>query len=227
MQKPLDLEELRVLVVDDEVFMRKMISRILGTIGINHISEATDGGDGLSKLGTENPDVVLLDIMMEPMNGLKFLKALRIGMSPVHRNLPVIVLTGSADQAVFGTAMALDCNAFIQKTKNLEDVRDRIARVLSRPMEFQNSTIYQSVPIPELGTAVPQEARPSQSQPAPENAKEIAIEDVAPGMIVARDLETSEGNILLPTGTVFDAPNLSRLCDISEIIDIPTIWVED
>jgi two-component system chemotaxis response regulator CheY len=66
------LSEVRILVVDDEPFIREVLVRILKQIDIEHIVEAVDGSDALSKISSANPDLIILDIMMEPMNGLQF-----------------------------------------------------------------------------------------------------------------------------------------------------------
>jgi CheY-like chemotaxis protein len=99
----MDLNEIHVLVIDDEEFMRGMVLRFLEMMGISKVTEATDG---LTKLMNIQLDLIVLDIMMKPMNGLKFLKTVRIGMSDAKRDVPVIVLTGSDKQLVLGTSMA-------------------------------------------------------------------------------------------------------------------------
>ena len=226
MNKPIDFSELHVLVIDDEEFMRELVRRLLGLIGINKISEATDGADGLTKLMAAHPDLIVLDIMMEPMNGLKFLKTVRIGMSGARRDLPVIVLTGSDEQSVLGTAMALDCNAFLSKTESLDALKDRMARVLGETLEIKESDVYQSVKIPDITIIVPPADRPNESAPTPTKAYEVPIEEVEEGAVVDRDVMTEDGDVLLAAGSVLNASNLNRLCDISEIIEVPSIWIE-
>ena len=83
----------RVLVVDDEADMRKMLTEYLAGVGLESVT-ASDGKDGLEKVRTESPDAVILDLMMPVMGGLTFLKKLR--KDPLHTGLPVFVLTGKA-----------------------------------------------------------------------------------------------------------------------------------
>lgn len=230
MSEPVDLSKIHVLVVDDEKFMREMICRILGLIGVTRISEATDGSDGLTKLTIDPPDVIVLDIMMEPMNGLKFLKTVRIGLSDARRDIPVIVLTGSDEQKIFGTAMALDCNAFVRKAETPETIKDRIERVLGETLEIGNSGVYHAVKIPDLTFTGPAAENPRDSTtpqaPTPAKAYEVPIEEIQPGAIVAHDVTTEDGSILLAAGSVLGGANLNRLMDISEIIDLSSVWVE-
>ena len=222
----MDFSETQVLVVDDEVFTRGLIRRYLETIGLTKISEATDGIDGLTKLNAAQPDLIILDIMMKPMNGLKFLKMVRIGASSARREVPVIVVTGSDEQAVLGTAMTLDCNAFVRKSEGLDMLKDRIARVLGETLEIKEEDVYRSVEIPDITITVPPATRPHEPAPTPSKAYEVPIEEVEEGAVVARDVMTEEGNLLLMAGSVLSASSLNRLRDVSEIIELPSIWVE-
>jgi len=232
MGRAIELNDAHVLVVDDEKFVRGMTRRILGLAGVANISEAIDGGDGLSKVMADPPDLVILDIMMEPMNGLKFLKTVRIGLSGGPRDLPVIVLTGSDEQSVFGTAMALDCNAFVRKNEGPDVIRERMTRVLDETFEIKESKAYQSVTIPDITIIKADEDVPASTEqpqevtPPPTRACEIMIEDVEVGAVVARDVTTEDGNMLLTAGSVLSASYLNRLRDISGIIELSSIWVE-
>jgi two-component system, chemotaxis family, chemotaxis protein CheY len=222
----MDFSKTHVLVIDDEPFVRKMMHRLLDMIGVSRISEASDGADGLTKLMTDPPDIVILDIMMEPMNGLKFLKTVRTGLMGGRPDLPVIVLTGSDEQAVFGTAMALDCNAFVSKAENLNVIKDRLTRALEEPIMIKESSVYQAIEVPNITIIVPIPDHPREAPPPPTKAYEVPIEEVQEGAIAARDVTTENGEILLTSGSVLSASYLNRLKDIAEIIELPSIWIE-
>ena len=226
MNIPTDFSQTHVLVIDDEKFMRELIHRLLGLLGVTKISEATDGGDGLMKMMDDPPDLIVLDIMMEPMNGLKFLKAVRMGMSDAQRDLPVIILTGSDEQAVFGIAMALDCNAFVRKNEGMDAIKDRMARVLAETPEIKESENYRSIIIPDITITIPPTDQPKEAPPPSTKAYEVLIEEVEAGAVVARDVTTEDGHILLHAGSVLNASYLNRLKDLSEIIELPSIWIE-
>jgi len=221
-----DFSQTHVLVIDDEKFMRQMICRLLAMIGVTKISEATDGADGLVKLVDDPPDLIILDIMMEPMNGLKFLKTVRVGLSGARRDVPVIVVTGSDEQAVFGTAMALDCNAFVHKDEGKDAVKDRMARVLAETPEIKESDGNRSIEIPDITIIIPPADRSQEATPPPTKAYEVPIEDIEAGAVVARDVKTEDGCTLLPAGSVLSDPSLNRLKDLSSMIELPSVWVE-
>jgi len=226
MSSPPSFEDLRILIVEDESFMRTMIRRFLESFGLKNIFEATDGADGLSTLKTADPDLIILDIMMTPMNGLQFLKTLRIGLSGAPFDLPVIVLTGSTEAPIVGAAMALDCDAFIKKDAGPQAIRERIERTLKEKATTKTASAYHQVSIPEISIDKPFPAPTvSNSEPSGESAKELPIIEVEEGSIVDRDVLSEDGYVLLSEGTELTTANLNQLSDLSEIIDLQTVWV--
>jgi len=214
----------QVLVVDDEEFYRGLVVRLLKSLSIEGIAEAADGAAGLQAL-EGRPDLVILDVMMEPMNGLKFLKAVRMGMSSAPRDLPIIILTGSSEEAVMGASLALDCDAFLQKTDGRDVIAERIVRVTTTTREVKDAPAYQSVRLPEVatpalsGSAVDDFDRPSGI------SRDVPVYEVEPGAVLDRDLLTPEGHLLMAAGTRLAQRDIDRLGDISEIVDLPELRI--
>ena len=86
-----DLEGLRILVVDDEPFMRMTIKAVLRAIGRVVVAEADDGDTALNLVGEFKPNVVLCDITMPRMGGLQFVAHLRESPDPAARSTPVVI----------------------------------------------------------------------------------------------------------------------------------------
>ena len=83
-------ENLRVLVLEDEAYIRQIICRLLRQIGFRLINDAENGVDGLREILRVRPQVILCDIHMEPMDGITFLRKLRaLGSDPLTQ-VPVI-----------------------------------------------------------------------------------------------------------------------------------------
>lgn len=120
---------LRFLVVDDSPAMRQLISFALRRLGSVEIVEATDGVDALKKLPSHEFDLIITDINMPVMDGLKLVKLVKA--NPTYTSIPVIIITtiGSAEDREKG--LALGANAYIAKpiqtTNLLETVRGVIA----------------------------------------------------------------------------------------------------
>ncbi len=88
----------RILVVEDNARNRTLIERFLQAAGFHDIRFATDGEEGLQRVGDDSPDLVILDIVMPNMDGYAFLARLREDEG--LQGLPVLVVTGleSADE---------------------------------------------------------------------------------------------------------------------------------
>jgi two-component system, chemotaxis family, protein-glutamate methylesterase/glutaminase len=111
-------KEIRVLVVDDSLFMREFISKeISKDTGITVVGKASDPYEARDRITDLAPDVMTLDIQMPRMNGIEFLKLLM----PQYP-LPVVVVS-AVDGAVFD-AMNAGAVDFINKS-NMKDERDR------------------------------------------------------------------------------------------------------
>ncbi len=105
------MRSLRVLVVDDSAFNRKLIAEILESVeGVSVVGKAADGEEALRLLGTLEPDLVTLDLEMPRMDGFSFLRFVM-----ARRPTPVIVVSShSAKQNVF-RALELGALDFVAK----------------------------------------------------------------------------------------------------------------
>lgn len=113
----------KILVVDDEPDFLKMIHARLEGDGYT-VVVAADGEEALRKLKSEKPDVVLLDILMPKLDGLKVLRRIR----QADRQLPVYMMTSFSTAERFGTAKKLGAAGFIVKTN---DLRQEIRNITS------------------------------------------------------------------------------------------------
>jgi CheY-like chemotaxis protein len=85
---------MKVLIIDDEEDTRSIASMSLSILGGLDVIEADSGQDGINKASQEQPDVILLDMMMPVMDGSETLVALRANEST--QKIPVIFLTAKA-----------------------------------------------------------------------------------------------------------------------------------
>ncbi|MGQ9777721.1 MAG: sigma-54-dependent transcriptional regulator [Thermodesulfobacteriota bacterium] len=115
----------KILVVDDEAFIREMLQRGLSQIGGFTVDVAQNGQEAIEKVEKETFDLVLTDIMMPEVNGMDLLKIIK-GTRP---ELPVIMMTayGSIDNAV--EAMKIGANDYITKPVDFQDLLFRISKV--------------------------------------------------------------------------------------------------
>ncbi len=116
-------EQRTVLVVDDEPSIRDLIVVVLEEEGYRALA-ASSGVFALHLVATEQPDLVLLDMMMPKMDGRETLRRLRL--LPEWQNTPVVVMSAAVTAANVGDGVA----AFIAKPFDLGALLDTIAGVL-------------------------------------------------------------------------------------------------
>ena len=122
------MARIRVLVVDDSVVLRRMISDCLAAApDLEVVGTAADGHIGLAKITQLNPDVITLDIEMPVLDGLETLKALR----KTHPKLPVIMFSTLTERGASATldALALGANDYVTKPANVGSVQAAMQRI--------------------------------------------------------------------------------------------------
>lgn len=115
----------QVLVVDDDAEIRKAISLVLA--GLVVPDEASDGHEGLRKISSERPRLIILDVAMPGMGGLAVLEA-ALGLDPM---LTVWMLTAESDLAVAKEALGLGARAYITKPFDAPELRSQVERFLA------------------------------------------------------------------------------------------------
>jgi len=133
-----DFALLRVMVIDDESFMRNLIIRILSEVGVTDVSTARDGAEALETLSDESalPNVIICDLEMPEMNGFEFVRNLRKHDRLALRNLPVLIVTGHADPQDVYAAVDAGIHGYLVKPISRHTLESRIAMALtSEPID--------------------------------------------------------------------------------------------
>lgn len=115
----------KILVVDDEIDFLEFAKKRLEANGYDVVS-ASNGKEALSKVKSDKPDAVFLDILMPEINGIDVLKAIRAE----NERIPVFILTASSNEARFGTARKLNATGFVLKTDDLQGVINQLGDIL-------------------------------------------------------------------------------------------------
>jgi two-component system chemotaxis response regulator CheY len=127
----INLDGTKVLVIDDERFIRATIRTVLRMVGRVTVTEADDGDSGLLEIERSKPDVVLCDISMPRMAGPRFVELLRKHPEAGMRDTPVIILTGHAEEAMVIGARRLKIDGYLIKPISPKQLGDQMRRVLS------------------------------------------------------------------------------------------------
>jgi two-component system chemotaxis response regulator CheY len=106
-------DPMRALVVEDSPTMRQLICFALRRIKGLEVMEADDGIDGLKKLASGRYDILITDINMPVMDGLKLVSLVR--RDEVHKNIPIVIITTEGAAEDRQRALNLGANAYITK----------------------------------------------------------------------------------------------------------------
>jgi len=120
--------EYTCLVVEDSPMMRQLLVFALSRVKNLKVTEADDGVDGLRKLASNKYDVILTDINMPIMDGLKLVK--RVRTDPIHKDTPIVVITTEGSEEDRQRAIALGANAYITKPIQAPQVIAKVKELL-------------------------------------------------------------------------------------------------
>jgi DNA-binding response OmpR family regulator len=141
------LAKTKILIVDDYHHIRKVVRTMLAGIGIRNVEEAPDGAAGLAALPVFDPDIVIVDWDMPLLNGLEFIRLVRMPGASTHADVPIIMLTAHNESWRVIEAARYGVHEFLIKPVSTKNLRDRIVGILERPramMQIQDTY----VPVP-------------------------------------------------------------------------------
>lgn|SRR5690606_26659884 len=123
------MADFRVLVVEDSPTMRQLIIFALKRLRNLEIVEANDGVEGLKKMSEKKFDLVLTDINMPVMDGIKLITLIR--KDDTHKEVPIVVITteGGADDRE--KALNLGANTYITKPIQAAHVLTTVKQLLN------------------------------------------------------------------------------------------------
>ena len=116
-----------VLVVDDDEFQHKIVSKMLED-GNYHLVFAAGGVEALSILRKTRPDLILMDVMMPDMDGLEVVR--QIKTVPRLANIPVIMITGKGEKDVITESLKVGAIDFMVKPFARDTLLGKVAKVL-------------------------------------------------------------------------------------------------
>ena len=122
----------RILLIEDQLFIRSMTARMLNGIGFKEILQARDGKEAIDLIAAERQpiDVILCDLKMPNMDGFEFVTKLRGLPSESMAQVPVVVLTGTSDADSVQRLRALGIAGYIVKPASTQTIVERVHAAL-------------------------------------------------------------------------------------------------
>lgn len=131
-----NFETISVLVIEDNVYFRLLLCRMLRGFGFKTIHQAADGDAGLRMLALHSVDIVLCDWEMAPMNGEAFVRQVRRSEGRPNPTVPIIMISSHTEQAQVLTARDFGITEFLAKPVSPATLYNRIVRVVEKPRMF-------------------------------------------------------------------------------------------
>ena len=119
---------MRILVVDDQPTMRRVIVNMLKRLGYDYCLEAKDGRDAVDSLKAVTVDLVITDWKMPTMDGLELIHALRA--EALTERLPILFVTTNGEAAHVRTALQAGADYYLLKPFTMEAFREKIDKIM-------------------------------------------------------------------------------------------------
>lgn len=126
----------KILVVDDDPDILDAVTMILESQGYEVVS-ARDGIEGLATLKAENPDLLILDLLMPKMDGFAVCKELQDPRWSKYKNIPILMLTSVREEASrrryeLETGLELDVDDYVEKPMSPDILLERVSKLMKK-----------------------------------------------------------------------------------------------
>ncbi|MEQ8655768.1 MAG: response regulator [Hyphomicrobiales bacterium] len=138
---PYDYSQVRVLVVDDNVHMCRLVRAMLGGFGIRQVADASDGAEALERMDQGQFDVLVVDWEMPVLDGAEFVRMVRNPDHP-YCYAPIIMITGHSTYRRTQEALALGVNDVLCKPFSTQALYARFIDNVIDPRPFVRSADY-------------------------------------------------------------------------------------
>lgn len=123
-------ETYKALIVDDDPWMQRILSKTLQSFGFKDIYLASNGFEGIAIAVEEVPHIMILDILMPELTGLLTLKVLK--HIKATKDIPSLMVSAYSDTGNLGKAVQIGSNGFISKPFTRSTVFDKLVQIFGK-----------------------------------------------------------------------------------------------
>lgn len=135
-------DRLRLLVVDDNAHMRRLLTTILLAFGVDDVFKAETAGAAWQAMRDVNPDVVFLDWMADGASGLDLVRLVRTSAASPNPFVPIIMMSAQTRPGRVLQARDAGCTEFLAKPVTVNGVMTRLISVIENPRPFVRTKSY-------------------------------------------------------------------------------------
>ena len=137
-----NLSGVTLLVVDDNPSMRSLVVLILRRLGATNILQASNAKEAMAMVKAEKPDLMIIDYLLDEMDGITVIDAVRNSEESPNPFLPIMMMTGFAEPHVVFRARDAGVNEFVAKPVSVESLASRITLMIDKARPFVRSKEY-------------------------------------------------------------------------------------
>ncbi len=135
-------DRLKILIVDDNQHLRKLVVTILHAFGVTQVAQADCASRTWAMLREFSPDVIFLDWVMDGMTGVELVKMIRTDPASPNPFVSVIMLTGNSQFDHVRQARDAGANEFLAKPVSANAILTRLLAVIEYPRPFVRTKVY-------------------------------------------------------------------------------------
>lgn len=130
------LNSVKILIVDDMAPMLTLCKTILTTFGFTNVHTAQSGEEAIEMIIRLDPDLIVTDWMMEPMDGVAMTREIRRNPKVPNPYVPIIMMTGFSSKFRVENARDSGITEFLVKPFTARDLYNRIVQIIEKPRQF-------------------------------------------------------------------------------------------
>lgn len=131
-----DLDDLNILLIDSNKHMRLIARSILHSFGCKNVREFDNAASALEENKHYNADLIIVSWLLEPINGLEFVKLVRTGKDSPNIYVPIIMMSGRCEYQHVIAARDAGTNEFLAKPISAHTLYQRIVSLIENPRPF-------------------------------------------------------------------------------------------
>ena len=128
--------DLSVLVVDESLYVRRILRDMLMRVGLRRVLEAPDGAEALGVLAESKPDIAVIDWDLSILSGEEFIRLARTPTTSPCSTIPIILMMSQPKRPTVDRAVALGVNEVIAKPFSPKTLWSRLDEVINRPRPY-------------------------------------------------------------------------------------------
>jgi two-component system, chemotaxis family, chemotaxis protein CheY len=136
------LQNAKILIVDDMVPMQTLLRSLLGIFGFRDIEIARNGEEGFEKFCMFQPDLVLADWIMSPIDGIEMTQMIRNDPRSPNRFTPIILMTGYSSRMHVEEARDKGVTEFVVKPFTARDLFSKLEHIIEKPRQFVDADSF-------------------------------------------------------------------------------------